>query len=252
MDRYDSFHKMIVYNFRIGHGGIGDCIKFFMFILESSMKNGTRLYYKKNGIELENYLKLKYDKMYIDDEGIRQLEGAEIVEPEYYYSTVHSEYSVDIKDVFYFTEEVKANCRRLFPTDITNYVSVHVRLGDKFLETDKRFVMCKNDARSFSEEGLYATLEENGSRRHVFFCCDNNAFKVKVKERFPNVITTTGEIGHTSLSNTNRQQVLDGITEFYILTNSEKIYGVSLSGFSRLASKFNRIPYVQLPLSSFQ
>lgn len=245
MDRYDSLHTTIVYDFRIGNGGIGDCIKFFMFLLDSSMKNGTRLYYKKNGIELENYLKLKHAKMYIDDEGIRQLGQVKIVIPDMYYDTIQYDYSIAAKDVFYFTDEVKMNAAYLFPADITNYISVHVRLGDKFLETDKRYVMCKNDVRTFSEEGLYAFLEENRSKQ-LFFCCDNRAYKSKVKENFTNIIITTCDVGHTSFSNTTKKQVLDGITEFYILTKSEKIYSTSLSGFSRLASKFNNIPFVQI------
>ena len=245
MDRYDSLHKMIVYDFRLGDGGIGDCIKFFLFLLDASMKNGTRLYYKKNDTELEKYLKLKYEQMYIDEEGIRQLDNAEIVKPQMYYDKIQYEYSIAAKDVFYFTEEVTVNAAYLFPTDITNYISVHVRLGDKFLETDKRYVLCKNDVRNFSEDDLYAVLDENRDKQ-IFFCCDNNAFKMRIKDKFTNIIITTCEVGHTSLSNTTKRQVLDGLSEFYILTNSEKIYSTSLSGFSRLASKFNNIPFVSL------
>lgn len=47
MSKYDSFNNKIVYDFRLGDGGIGDCIKFFMFILTSCMKNNTKLYLNK-------------------------------------------------------------------------------------------------------------------------------------------------------------------------------------------------------------
>ena len=67
INNYDSFSNIIIYNYDIGKGGIGDCIKFFMFILESCIKNNIRLYYKKNNIEIENFIKLKYDKMYIEE-----------------------------------------------------------------------------------------------------------------------------------------------------------------------------------------
>jgi len=247
MDRYDSLHKKIVYDFRLGDGGIGDCIKFFLFLLDASMKNGTRLYYKRNGTELEKYLKLKYEQMYIDEEGIMELGQVEVVKPQMYYDKIQYEYSLAAKDVFYFTEEVTVNAAYLFPTNITNYISVHVRLGDKFLETDKRYVLCKNDVRNFSEEDLYALLEKN-SGKQIFFCCDNNTFKLKIKEKFTNIIITTCEVGHTSLSNTTKRQVLDGVSEFYILTNSEIIYSTSLSGFSRLASKFKNIPFVSISI----
>jgi hypothetical protein len=52
-------------------------------------------------------------------------------------------------------------------------------------------------------------------------------------------------IGHTSFSNTTKKQVLDAVTEFYILTKSDMIYGITNSGFSLMASKFNNIPYRQ-------
>ena len=65
IDKYDSFDKKMIYIFKLGDGGIGDCIKFFMFVLESCMKNNIRLYYNKNNLEIEKYIKLKYDKMYI-------------------------------------------------------------------------------------------------------------------------------------------------------------------------------------------
>ena len=51
MERYisniENFKKKYVYDFKLGDGGISDCIKFFMFVLESCIKNNIRLYYKK-------------------------------------------------------------------------------------------------------------------------------------------------------------------------------------------------------------
>lgn len=74
-----------------------------------------------------------------------------------------------------------------------------------------------------------------------FFCCDNNNYKLKLKEKYSNIIITNCDIGHTSLTNTTAKQILDGITEFYILTNSKIIFAASYSGFSIMASKFNKI-----------
>jgi hypothetical protein len=231
----------MIYNFKLGDGGIGDCIKFFMFVLESCMKNNIRLYYNKNNIEIEKYIKLKYDKMYIDNDKIKKLNDVKLVEPVMYYSTINYDYSIDIKDVFYFTDEVKLNCKTLFPEDITSYISIHLRLGDKYLETDRRYVLSQEDVRTFSEEKIYKFIEENGNK-NIFFCCDNNTFKLKLKNLYDKLIITNCDIGHTSLSNTTNNQILDSITEFYILTNSEMIFAASKSGFSIVASKFNNIP----------
>jgi hypothetical protein len=243
LKNYDLFDKITVYNFEFGYGGIGDCIKFFMFVLENCMKNNTRLYYKKNNLEIENFIKLKYDKMYIDEDTISKLENVDIVIPQMYYSAINFNYSININEVFDFTDEVKINSQILFPRDITNYVSIHLRLGDKYLETDMEYIFVKDDVRYFSEERIHQFIEENNSK-NIFFCCDNNAYKIKIKEKYNNVIITNCDIGHTSLSNTTKKQVLDGITELYILSNSEMIFAASQSGFSVIAAKFNGCPLI--------
>jgi hypothetical protein len=240
---YNLFNKTIVYNFQLGDGGIGDNIKFFMFVLESCIQNNKRLYYKKNNIEIEKYIKLKYDIMYVNEDTINQLDCVEVVTPYMFYSSINYNYSIDINQVFYFTDEVKINSKYLFPQDITNYISIHLRLGDKFLETNRKYVQCKEDTRDFSEEKLHKIIEENYDK-NIFFCCDNNNYKLKLKEKYNNIIITNCDIGHTSLSNTTTKQVLDGITEFYILTNSKIIYSASYSGFSIVASRFNNIPLI--------
>lgn len=243
MSDYDFFTDKLVYNFDLGDGGIGDCIKFFMMILESCIKNKTRLYYLKNNIEIEKYIKLRYDNMYVEKKQIKEFDSVTVVKPYMYYDMINYDWNIDVKDVFYFSEDVKINSRLLFPLDIPNYVSIHLRLGDKHLETDKEYVLVKEDERFFSEEKIYKFIEQN-SDKNIFFCCDNNSYKQKIKEKYKNIIITNCDIGHTSLSNTTNKQILDGVTEFYILTNSEMIYGASTSGFSFIASKFNNIPLI--------
>ena len=240
---YELFNTIIVYDFQLGDGGIGDNIKYFMFVLETCMKNNKRLYYKKNNIHIEKYLKLKYDIMYIDEDKIKNLHCVEVVTPQMFYSKYNYNYSIDINQVFYFTDEVKINSKYLFPQHITNYISMHLRLGDKYLETKREYILCKNDTRAFSEEIIHKYIEENYNE-NIFFCCDNNNYKLKLKEKYNNIIITNCDIGHTSLSNTTIKQILDGITELYILTNSKMIISCSSSGFSIVASKFNNIPLI--------
>jgi hypothetical protein len=240
INRYEQFEKSIVYNFELGNGGIGDCIKFFMVILDSCIKNNVRLYYKKNNIILEDYIKLKYDKMYITND----IKDAKRVVPQDYYSIVDTfTFSININEVFYFTEEVKLNRNTLLSPNITDYISIHLRLGDKHLETDKKYVMVKFDSRAFSEDSIERIIKDNYNN-NIFFCCDNNAFKLKLKEKYNTIIITNCEIGHTSLRNTTQKQILDSITEFYILTESTSIFGITRSGFSYMASKFKNIPLV--------
>lgn len=237
---YKSYNKSVVYNFNTGNGGIGDNIKFFMYILKLCMQANKRLYYKKNNIFIEEYIKLKYDIMYVVED-INKLD-AEIVEPYMYYGTVDYDCVVDINEVFYFTDVVKINKTYLFPHDIP-YISIHLRLGDKYLETDVSYVHCTWDVREFSEKKIDEFIEKN-SNENIFFCCDNESYKIKLKKKHNNIIISNCDIGHSSLSNTTNKQVLDAITEFYILTNSKLIFGASNSGFSIVASKFNNIPLI--------
>jgi hypothetical protein len=232
MNAFESYSQKKVYHFTIGDGGIGDYIKFFMFVLEDCMQKKIRLYLKRNNIELENYIQLNYAQMYTDC-------SDSYVTPQHFYSYYHTNFSIPIKDVFHFTDEVKQNSIYLFPYN-RPYVSIHLRMGDYFLETDKQYVYCHNDIRAFSENKINETIET--IKHSIFLCCDNNS-KLKIKEKYPFLIVTDCTIGHTSFSNTTKQQVLDAVTEFYILTNSEMIYGITNSGFSLMASKFNNIPY---------
>jgi hypothetical protein len=241
---YRLYNKKMVYDFKLGNGGIGDNIKFFMFVLESCMKNNTALYYKINNTENEKYIKLKYSIMYVNESTIRHLGPVTIVTPYMYYTTINYNYSININEVFYFADAIKINSKSLFPKDISDYISIHLRLGDKYLETERQYIRCKYDKRVYSEEKIHKFIEEH-STENIFFCCDNNTYKVKLKEKYNNIIITNCDIGHTSLPNTTPKQVLDGITEFYILTNSKQIFAASESGFSRIASKFNNIPLLK-------
>jgi hypothetical protein len=113
-------------------------------------------------------------------------------------------------------------------------------MGDKFLETDKKFLHNKSDTRHFSEKEMYNFIEDN-IHKNILFFCDNNEKKIAIKNKYKNIIITNAKIGHTSLSNTTSAQILDAVTECYILSNSELIYSASYSGFSIFASKFNGI-----------
>ena len=256
---YDGFKKIIVYNFN-NKGGLGDCIKFFMFILELCIKYNYKLYYQINDLPMEKYIKLRYPIMYIREGDIRNRrkindmkhienissDSYNIVLPYLFFSAFkYDDISINIQEVFYFTHEVKLNSRKVLSLNTPSYVSLHLRLGDKYLETDDEFIKYKRDARNFSEENIYNFIEENSDRTIVFFC-DNNNYKRRVKEKYDRIIITNCDIAHTGLRNTTDKQILDAITELFLMTNSEEIYIASDSGFSIIASKFKNIPLIKL------
>jgi hypothetical protein len=228
-----------------------------MHALKICIKNNIKLYYKKNNLILEKYIKLKYQKMYIhtvhDVENINDLnlinnlnDGVDyIVSPFLFYKDFNYDCDINANDVFEFTDEIKENSKNIFFENTSNYISIHLRMGDKFLETDKTFVICKDDIRTYNEESLLNFIESNKDIPILFFC-DNNSYKLKIKNSYNNIMITQCHIGHTSLLNTGEKQILDTVTDFYLLANSQIIYIASKSGFSFMASKFNNIPLIEI------
>ena len=50
LNNYDNYNKTIIYNFNVGGGGIGDCIKFFMYLLHLCIKYEIKIKYLINNI----------------------------------------------------------------------------------------------------------------------------------------------------------------------------------------------------------
>ena len=244
INNFKNYTKISVYDFRLGDGGIGDYLRFFMIILGKCMCDNIKFYHKINNIELEKLIKLKYEFLYISSDEISKLKNVTIERPHHYYRLKHK-YNCDIllNEILYFDNVVKTNVKNILPSLPINYISIHLRLGDKFLETDKKFVRCKKDTRKFSFDKIYKLIEDNKDKNIMFFC-DNNSVKLKIKNKYNNIIVSNSQIGHTSLSNTTNKQILDSITDFYILSNSQLIYSASKSNFSRMASKFNNIKFI--------
>ena len=67
-------------------------------------------------------------------------------------------------------------------------------------------------------------------------------WQYRIKNKYSNIILTTVEVVHTGFKNIDEKKILDTITEFYIMTNSDEIIAFSESGFPIIASKFNNIP----------
>ena len=249
IENFDKYDTITIYDFQLGFGGIGDCIKFFMYLLEKAIVEKTRLYYLINDIDLEKYITMKYDKMNIHRKEFATLKHPyTIINP----FMVYDSYNLDVlktrvqdvlkmnaQEVFKFTKEVISHKSVIFP-DIKEYITLHVRLGDKYLEMNKRFVNCKHDERSYDESELVRFIEENRDI-NILFCCDNNKYKHYIKDKYESIILVDSRVVHTGLKNTTTKDVLDTITEFYIMTNSEKIVAGSYSGFSLMAAKYRGI-----------
>jgi hypothetical protein len=261
-ERYDTLDTIVVYDFRREYGGIGDLVKFFMHALHLCMKNDIRLCYAANNLVIDKYLRLVDDRMYIRMDTplfpLREIKESDfanlspgvyhLVTPfTFYYIFDYSYISVPIDRVFTFSDEVRENAERVLPDSIgTSYISVHLRVGDKYLDTDPAFLACPDDVRSFSERVIYNHLVSKLRETRVVFVCDNQTFKNKVREWFPSILAPNTIIGHTSLENTTEQQILDAVTEFYTVVHGKEVHMASESGFPRVAAAFRGIPVVTI------
>jgi len=253
LNKYDSFDKIIVFDFKLGAGGIGDLLKFFMYLINYGIKNNIRVHYLINNITIEKYLILKYNKFYIKYENMDNIIKITnkdelltiqpniyyLIKPEILYNIFSYDTIIPYEQVFDFSDIVKMNYNKILYINF-KYISIQLRLGDKYLETDQKYIQCLFDTREYDETKIFKFIEENHYKNIIFFC-DNQSYKLKIKEKYNNIIITNCEIGHTSLSNTTEKQILDSITEFYIMTNSDKIIMASRSGFPMTASKFKNL-----------
>ena len=242
LNECDSYSKKVVFVFGKTNGGIGDLTKFFTYLLQECIQHKVRLYYLLTGDPIDKYLKID-ERFYISRiQHVLMLHSVQhlstilenvfyIVQPQIMYvvDDIYSKLTIPLHKIFYFTDEV---LNRAQPYT-GHYISVHLRMGDKFLETDPRFVMVHNDTRTYDETKLFSFLE----KQNVLFFCDNKSYKQRVKRMFDHTRITDFDIGHTSFLNTTDSQLIDGLAEFYLLSKSKHIYKASYSGFSIMASK---------------
>ena len=182
IENLNSYRNAIVYDFDAKSGGLGDFFKFFMIILQECMHSKMRFYYKINNIGIEKYIKLKYSCMYIKANEISRLENVTLKKPkQYYYKNDIYTGNLCLNEVFYFSNDVKLNVNTILSCVPKSYISIHLRLGDKYLETDKKYILCKRDKRVYSENKLCTFIEQNIDNNILFFC-DNYKYKCKIKK----------------------------------------------------------------------
>lgn len=240
IQNFEKYKSIVVYDFNIGDGGIADGIKFFMWNLQKAISDKFKLYYKINNIPIENYLKLLHNKMYFNN--TINNSNIKFIKPNQFYNDYSdNDIIIPISDVFLFSNEIINNANNFINeySIAPKYISLHLRLGDKFLETDKKYVQCKEDKRTFDIDRIDEFIKNNIHSNIIFFC-DNNQFKKQFLNK--NVISFNSNICHTGLKNTTKELILDTITELYIMSKSEKIISASCSGFPIIASKFNNVP----------
>lgn len=265
LEKFDTLKKKLFFSYNINHSGFGDFLKYFVYTLHFCINNDIKLHLDFSH-PINKYFKFKFEKLYLDytpkngyfvrqiDDIINLYENDPNTDRDFFvltFSVFHKDYDAIklcnesiLSDFFYFTDEVILAGNKII-NNIDSFISIHLRLGDKFLETDKNYIKCQDDQRRYDEEILFNVIKNNNNN-NIFFFCDNNSYKINLKNKFEFINITDLKIGHIALDNTTDIDSLNCILEFYMLTKSTRIYAVSPSGFSRFAARFNNIPYYEL------
>ena len=265
--KYDTLKKTFVFNFDIEFGGVGDVTRGILYLIEVCKKHDVRFYFNTNST-IFNYLHTRYHKLFIpfhealaisEPIVINKISDIPRIEPNKFYlgrysivyqdfcdNSLYDRLKYNLSDIFYFSDQVITNANKFIKSD-DKYISIHLRLGDKYLETDKNFIRCPNDQRAFDENALFSLIEEN-AHKTIYFFCDNNAYKQTLKNKYNFINIITYEIGHTCALNTTPEQILNTLTDFYLLSKSEHIYSMAWSVFPVMAAKYNGTPITKYKL----
>ena len=238
--------------FMIPHfqGGIGDMIKYFLFLIQLCIEKHWKVYYAITNVKANRWLKLRYPELYCVPDNPVLLSNIDqlntfvpdleyVVRPHLLYSLFsYEKLYLKGSDVFEFAPEIVERSKRFS----IEYVSLHIRLGDKFLEIPVEQNQCITDVRTFNEDSVIECIQQNPG---ILIFCDNLAYKTSLKEKYK-IFITDFKIGHTCLPSTSDEAIIDTLTEFYLLAKSQHIYSASDSGFPRMASNFYGVQYTQL------
>ena len=258
-------NRYLLFRFPLEKGGIGDMIKYFISVIYLAKSNNLNPCIIKEENVLSKYIILKDSKMYKSTSFFKDFKHINIksidkinkylyanknnndfcfvVSPNIFYDipvyNILEKYNLN--EIFYFSNDIIELAEKTIRTK--EYISIHIRRGDKFIDTESSFKCVLHDERPFNESRLYNLIENTyKNNKNIIFFCDSMSFKEKIRKKYPFLIMTNFNIGHTSYLNTNEEQFINTVCEFYLISRSTKIISNCKSGFSTVASKFNNIP----------
>jgi len=244
---YTNPSKACVFRFYGNAGGVGDFIKYSMYVLNECIKNNHSFYVDIRA-PIYKFLIIKYDIM---DYNKKRPSHSDIyyTSPGNYYNILHSG-NMDQLDrltffnFFDFIPIVYDELYKMMPKE--DYITIHIRLGDKYLENRNiAHNYCDQDVRTKKPDEYYLThidtIMKTNNTNPVILLSDNVGFKKLVKQHSPTIIINEFDIVHTSFNYNNNTNVetlfAKTLAEFLLLVKSKEIYALTISGFPVLANK---------------
>jgi len=243
--------NLIVYEFKLGYGGIGDFIKYMkLCIIKSEILNVE--FYINLDHPMKEFIQIK-DK-YIFNPNKTTI--YETIKPFDLYHKSGETYVIQMRNkqnfnplqYFIFSKECIDNCSNLLLQNNinNNYEGIHLRLGDSKMNSTNRN---KTDYR-VKKLNFHDTINKivSGKLETTFlFFTDNKEVKIEIVKKYDNIRILNIEIIHTSecYSKKLQKNLKDNISEFILLSRAKKIHSISYSGYPIVASWIYSNPLVK-------
>lgn len=254
--------KKLLFRFPLTNGGIGDMIKFFLCALDTAIKYNMRICFLKSENPITKYIIPKCEHIYITE---KELAGSSIIQAQNYiqveelvnsinnttivqvFSNIFYDLNMydiankyNISDIFTFSSDIYEMREKY--SIVKDYISVHIRRGDKHIESVSSVKQVPHDSRPFEQANFDNMINKLfNDNKDVMLFSDSMVFKKMMCKKFENLKCLDIKIGHTTWTNTSDEQIKNTVFEFYVLCNSTKIIANCVSGFSKIASMFNKI-----------
>tara|TARA_Y100000389_G_scaffold88106_1_gene84566 strand:- start:2966 stop:4759 length:1794 start_codon:yes stop_codon:yes gene_type:complete len=241
----------IIYEFKLGYGGIGDFFKFMKFAYTYTNRNKD--IFKINlSHPINKYITIK-DK-YISTKNT----NFKIIKPFTFYGDggkMNDDYNkiepflnYDFNPLDYciISNDVYQRCAQLIDKlNFNIYDSIHVRFGDKIWDKNAR------EEDRIKNTDIYKKIEKisNNCNKNFILFSDNEVVKKKLAKKYHNIHILPTIVIHTDTGGScnkdhksldkNPTDMLDTIAEFILLSKGQVIHAITNSGFSVTASWLN-------------
>ena len=124
-------------------------------------------------------------------------------------------------DYINFSPEIYNYVYDLMDINKFNYISIHIRYGDKYVQDSKDFFDDDRIDKTKNYDDIIQKIIRNNKMNKIYFFCDNNEIKNNYCLKYSEEI----------IENTYK----DTITEFLFIHLSNEIHSLTYSGFSLIA-----------------
>lgn len=240
--------KCVVYNFKIGSGGMGDFLKFLKICYIFTFKNNINNFFINLDHPKSKYIIIndKYILKNKDDFKIINKKPFDFYETKINDLDCNQEFN--ILDFLDFSDEIKNSSLDMLNKEniSSDYNGIHLRVGDQHFKYEIGY---RNDNRigNLSIDNIYEKIEKiiNNDKNNLYiFFSENENYKSLIKKKnYKNIkifdipIIHTGQFGEKGYEYDKNLKF--NICDFYLLTKCKIIHSFTNSGYPITASYFN-------------